>query len=205
VELDHVIVAVSDLDAAARALESRHGLVSADGGRHPAWGTANRIVPLGETYLELVAVVDRDAAAESAFGRWVAGSPGGPLGWVVRTPTLDDVAARRGLDVTAGCRELAGGRVLRWRLAGIEQAAAEPCLPFFLQWADDAPLPGEAPVDHPAGEVSLARVELTGDAARVTEWLDEPTLPVIVGPGLPGVARLVVRTGGGEIVLDGPL
>jgi hypothetical protein len=56
------------------------------GGRHPGWGTANRIVPLGNTYLEVVAAVDAAEADGSPFGRWVAAAPsGGPLGWAVRT------------------------------------------------------------------------------------------------------------------------
>jgi Glyoxalase-like domain len=37
-------------------------------------GTANRIVPLGEAYLALVAVVDESDAADSVFGQWVAGA-----------------------------------------------------------------------------------------------------------------------------------
>ena len=79
-ELDHVLIAVADLAAAARELEVRHGLASVEGGRHPGWGTANRIVPLGDTYLELIAVVDEAEAAESPFGRWVAAAQPGPLG-----------------------------------------------------------------------------------------------------------------------------
>jgi Glyoxalase-like domain len=73
-ELDHVLVAVPDLAAAARVLEEEHGLTAIEGGRHPGWGTANRIVPLGDSYLELVAVVDAGEAARSPFGRWVAAS-----------------------------------------------------------------------------------------------------------------------------------
>ena len=46
-ELDHVLIAVTDLEAAAREFEARHGLSSVEGGRHRDWGTANRIVPLG--------------------------------------------------------------------------------------------------------------------------------------------------------------
>ncbi|HEY8778025.1 MAG TPA: VOC family protein [Gaiellaceae bacterium] len=71
-ELDHVLIAVGDLAAAAHEFEVEHGLASIEGGRHPGWGTANRIVPLGKSYLELVAVVDQDEAARSDFGRWVA-------------------------------------------------------------------------------------------------------------------------------------
>ena len=89
------------------------GLASSAGGRHPGWGTANRIVPLGETYLELVTVVDEAEAAQSAFGRWVAASrPGAPFGWAVRTDDLDAVAARLGLHDPrrlAARRRTAGG------------------------------------------------------------------------------------------------
>src|SRR5262245_13448232 len=70
-ELDHVLIAVTDLEEAARGFESRYGLASVDGGRHRDFGTANRIIPLGSTYLELVAVVDPGAAAGSSFGWWV--------------------------------------------------------------------------------------------------------------------------------------
>jgi hypothetical protein len=73
-ELDHVLIAVADLMAAARAIEDEHGLMASEGGWHPGWGTANRIVPLGDAYLELVTVVDAAEAARSPFGQWVAAS-----------------------------------------------------------------------------------------------------------------------------------
>jgi hypothetical protein len=69
------------------------------------WGTANRIVPLGDTYLELVAVVDQAEAKRSAFGSWVAAASGAvarPLGWAVRTDALDEVASRLELSVATG-------------------------------------------------------------------------------------------------------
>ncbi|MGZ8620620.1 MAG: VOC family protein, partial [Actinomycetota bacterium] len=60
--IDHVVYAVRDLEVAARRCLEEHGLVSIPGGRHPRWGTANRIVPLGQTYLELLAVEDPSVA-----------------------------------------------------------------------------------------------------------------------------------------------
>src|SRR5882724_8147445 len=108
-ELDHVLIAVEDLAAAGRELEARHGLASIEGGRHPGWGTANRIVPLGDSYLELVAVVDASRAAASAFGRWVASavfSPAPLLGWAARTSNLDAVARRLKLPVGFGLRAM---------------------------------------------------------------------------------------------------
>jgi Glyoxalase-like domain len=208
-ELDHVIIAVLDLDAAARELEARHGLASVAGGRHAGWGTANRIVPLGETYIELITVVDETEAGGSVFGRWVAGalrsSPGRPLGWVARTDRLDEVAGRLGLSVSAGSRPGRGGGLLRWRLAGVEQAAAEPALPFFVEWGEGTPLPGRAVVAHPAGAVRLGWVELGGNAERVAGWLGTESLPIAVRAGAPGVVGIVLASDAGEIAMRDPL
>src|SRR6266566_4344219 len=162
--LDHVLLAVDDLAAAAVEVERRYGLASVEGGRHPAWGTANRIVPLGDTYVELVTVVDRVTAATSGFGRWIAsGRPRRPLAWAVRTNSLEATARRLGLTVTPGFRAIADGEVISWRSAGIDEAAAEPSLPFFIEWADRAHFPGRSAVAHLGGATKLGQVNLTGD------------------------------------------
>jgi hypothetical protein len=207
-ELDHVLIAVPDLDEAARAFEARHGLASVAGGRHAGWGTANRIVPLGDAYVELITVVDEREAAGSAFGRWVAdhirSAPGRPLGWVARTDRLDDVAERLGLSASSGSRAGADGRVLSWRLAGVEAAAVESSLPFFVEWGEGTPLPGRAPAAHPVGSVRLARLELGGDAGRVSDWLGTDELPIAVSPGAPAVTRAVLEADDREIVIGAP-
>ena len=127
--VDHILLATTDLGAASQALSDRIGLQGVEGGRHPGWGTANWIVPVGDAYLELVAVVDERIAERSAFGRWVARADAAlvkPIGWAVRTGSLDAVATRLGLTVHAGSRATPSGERLTWRLAGIERAAAEP-------------------------------------------------------------------------------
>ena len=195
-ELDHVLIAVADLQAASRTLEERHGLASVEGGRHAGWGTANRIVPLGDTYIELIAVVDEREAAGSAFGRWVASAiasgAGRPMGWVARTKRLAEVAERLGLTVSSGSRPGREGRVLRWRLAGVDEAAAEPALPFFVEWGERTPLPGRTEIEHPAGAARLERLELSGDAGRVTERLGTEDMPISVIPGPPAGTGLVL-------------
>lgn len=204
-ELDHVLLAVTDLAAAARAIDERHGLTSVEGGRHAGWGTANRIVPLGETFLELIAVVDPAEAAGSAFGSWVAAgatSEGMPLGWAVRTDDLDEVVDRLGLVVEAKSRKDASGRTLRWRVAGIEESAAEPSLPFFLEWGDGTPFPGRAPVTHSAGAVEIARLELDGDRQRLADWLGSHQLPITMREDGPAVASVMLSSAGGEFTLD---
>ena len=172
-----MLIAVTDLAAAAQELQARCGLASVQGGQHPDWGTANRIVPLGRSYLELVAVVDQQAAADSSFGRWVAGGAsrlGRPLGWAVRTGQLDQLAGRLGLTVRAGARVAPTGEVLRWRSAGIDQAAAEPSLPFFIEWGAGVRLPGTAAVVHPAASAGISKLLLDGDPGRLA-W--QPRAP----------------------------
>ncbi|HEX6547890.1 MAG TPA: VOC family protein, partial [Candidatus Dormibacteraeota bacterium] len=94
--LDHVLVPVIDLESAASRLHSEHGLVALPGGRHPGVGTANMIVPLGRTYLELIAVVDADEAREVPRSRRIgeAAAAGRAFAtWAARTEDLDGLRA----------------------------------------------------------------------------------------------------------------
>src|SRR5687767_3425705 len=125
VGVDHVIYAVEDLDEAAARLRARFGLGSVAGGRHAAWGTENRIVPLGRGYLELITVVEQDVASGSAFGRAVLSAlerDRGLAGWAVEVDDLEEDARRLGLHITSGERARPDGQTLRWRLAGVEEA-----------------------------------------------------------------------------------
>jgi catechol 2,3-dioxygenase-like lactoylglutathione lyase family enzyme len=53
--LDHVIVAVTDLEAASRTYETLLGLAPSWHGEHPGAGTANVLFRLDNTYVELLA------------------------------------------------------------------------------------------------------------------------------------------------------
>ena len=199
-EIDHVLIAVTDLETAAREFQARHGLASVDGGRHPDWGTANRIVPLGSSYLELVAVVEPEVAAASSFGRWVgdgATDAGQLVGWAVRTTQLDDVAERLALTVRSGSRMTPSGEELRWRSGGLDEAIAEPCLPFFIEWGDGVRLPGSAG----ALQATISRLVLEGNPDRVGAWLGEHALPIRVLDGPAEVSAVVLSTRAGQIVL----
>jgi hypothetical protein len=204
VEIDHVLVAVDDLDAGAAVLRERFGLESVEGGRHPRWGTANRIVPVGDAYLELVTVADHDVARSSAFGRWVARARPGTIdliGWAVGVDDIEPIVESRGIEAEAGSRLAADGCLLTWRLAGVEQAAADPALPFFVEWGADTPHPSGVTVTHPAGEVRIERIDVSGDAGQLAAWLGEHDLPVRVEAGPSAVTRLVLRAGDGRLII----
>ena len=177
--IDHVILPVRDLALEAARLEARYGLDSDAGGRHPAWGTANWIVPLGDAYLELVAVADRDAADRSAFGRWIASAtPGRLLGWAVRTDAIEVVGRRLGQPVVPGSRVDPRGAVITWRSVGLDIAVRESGLPFFIQWGDGVPLPGTAAVGRRDSPATLKLVTIAADQERLADWLGPHDLPI---------------------------
>jgi hypothetical protein len=199
-ELDHVVLAVHDLDDAAEYLEHEHGLTSYVGGSHPGWGTANRIVPLGDSYLELIAVVDEPTAAATDVGRWVAdgaSSRGAPIGWAVRPDDLDATSRRLGLTAYEGSRTRPGGATVRWRMAGIERAVSDH-LPWFIEWKDEATHPGLA---ERALDARVEHIEIEGDADELSSWLGTHSLPLEVRQGSTGVTAVVLRGARGPITL----
>jgi hypothetical protein len=205
VQIDHIVLGVRDLDNAEAQFEDRYGLTTIEGGRHPGWGTANRLVPLGAAYLELVTVIDQAEASNSEFGRWVSAMLEGDsrFGWAVRTDDLDSTAARLGLEVAEGSRRSRGGEMLQWRLAGVAQAAQDSSLPFFIEWGAGTPLPGRAAVVHRAGAVALGELTINGNEQRVHTWLGTRSLPIHVTPGITqGVASFTVLTSTSAIVVS---
>jgi glyoxalase-like protein len=90
---------------------------------------------------------------------------------------------------------------VRWRSAGIDQAAAEPSLPFFIEWGPQTQLPGRAEIHHAAGAAKIDRLVLSADAGRLTSWLGDHQLPIVVSAGKPAITAIYVAVDGGEIIL----
>lgn len=206
IQLDHVVYAVRDLDEAAERFRAELGLASVVGGRHAGWGTGNRIVPLGEQYVELISVVDGAEAADSGFGRtMVAFLEGGDRPWTVvcRTDELDAIASRLDLEVTEGSRTRPDGQVIAWRAAGFEDPRRERHMPFFIEWrlpsADT--YPGRAEAGHTVRPRGIAWVRVTGDGGRLADWLGGADLPIRAAAGDPGVAAFAVSTDDGDLVV----
>jgi Glyoxalase-like domain len=203
--VDHVIYAVEQLDAAAEQFRDEFGLASVVGGRHPGWGAANRIVPLGREYVELVAVVDRDEATASDFGRGVtqAVATGRRLvGWAAATNDLHGIASRLNLDADRGSRTRPDGPTLRWQLAGVAHALATGALPFFIQWDGPRELhPGAAVVDHGVTPRGIAWIEISVEEQSLHAWLGDHDLPLRISEGPPSLSAVAIAAGEGELVL----
>jgi hypothetical protein len=206
--IDHVVLAVRDLDASAARLWKEHGLRFVPGGRHPQWGTANMIAPLGADYLELLGVVDEEVGEGTVLGRTLLDLSADGDRWFSVCLADDEVeatAARLELTVEPGGRTRPDGTEVRWRGAGIDERGGELWLPFFIEWdTTSGPHPGAAPAEHRVPVEGIAWVEVGGDEVRLREWLGGADAPIRVVPGDPGVRRVVLALGDrGELVIEG--
>ncbi len=213
--IDHLVIAVRDLDHAADELEQRVGLAVTGGGRHPTLGTQNRLVWLGDAYVELVSIADRGVAEGSWLGvpTIAALERGGGLAtWAVATDSIAaDVAALREIgarfgDPAPGRRERPDGAVVRWKLAiGGALGPTEP--PFLIEhdpssaeWTEQdraarsrQPHPIGGPVRLEVLELSVA--DVTATSLRLSRAVELRFRPSLVGGGArdAGLGRQIVR------------
>ncbi len=202
--LSQIVYGVRDLDAAAQRIAAL-GLTVVEGGRHPGLGTANYIVPLGESYFEILGVVNRQEAERNPFGRALLEqiAAGDRLVcWSLRTDAIEAIASKLGLTAEKRSRRRPDGTLLTWRAAGLSLALQMGWLPFFMQWDDPANYPGILPVQHAIEPRGVAWLEVhPGDPAQLQRWLGDAQVPLRIGNGPPGVQRVGLSTERGLLIL----
>ena len=195
--IDHVLLAAADIDAAAARLRENYGLTSLPGGTHPNWGTANRIVPLGGPYLEIIGVADPARAAQHPFGQWVGAraAEGDTLaGLMVEPDDFAAVCARLSLTPVPGERGRPDGTRVSWQLAGVAEALART-VPCFISWESrDA-------FEDDFGASGIAELELGGDPDELGAWLGGPVDGLRLIGGAPRIRSLTISTSSGDVVL----
>lgn len=210
--LDHLSFAAGPdgLASTAQRIGSLLGKDFVDGGVHPRFGTRNMILPLaGNTYLEVVEVLDHPASDKAPFGQAVRARSalgGGWLGWVVAVDDISVVERRLGREAVRGNRHRPDGSELAWRQIGVNGLIADPQLPFFIEWESPAEMHPSAGADP---DYSLACLEIAGDPHRVSEWLGETVEAPLedvkvewVAPnGTPGIIAVQVQTPSGLVRL----
>ena len=159
--LDHVILAVRDLDAASRAYAILLGLRASWRGEHPGEGTANTLFRVDNTYLELLAPVGPGATGDAVRANLeVRGE--GLVGLAFATSDAEACHARladRGLDpepVENGIgRDVDSGVFREWRRVPIPLAKTRGVLMFGIEHRSPADmLPRAAPVGSESAVVS---------------------------------------------------
>lgn len=206
-ELSQVIVGVADLNLAADRFRAM-GFDVLDGGIHPGVGTANRVIPLGAQYIELLGVVRPDQARQNGYGRSLlrATADGDRLvRWSLRTDDIQDLADRLGISVERRSRVRPDGEVLTWRAAGLDVALADATLPFFMQWDRHEQYPGAMSAAHENCARGVTHLTVTPrDVDRFHSWTADADAPLqVVDQLLPGLWSVSVATNEGEIIISG--
>jgi hypothetical protein len=84
----------------------------------------------------------------------------------------------------------------------LREAAAESWPPFFMQWDDPADFPGAMPARHANGARGVAWIEVaTPDPSRLAQLSAGAVAPIRIVTGSPGLKRVTVSTGQGEVTL----
>jgi len=168
--LDHIIIGVNNLEQASRTFSEKLGLIASGGGIHPAGGTANRIIVIGDTYLELIAVRAPAEAQQSMLDRLSQGE--GYLNFVLASNAIEaDSAAfrERGVPITGptpGQLKAPDGRIRSWTRIDIARPDLAQHYPFLIQHDSAGEerryrLAGWAtPPAHPLGAVKVLSVTI---------------------------------------------
>jgi hypothetical protein len=210
--IDHVVLAVEDPDAAAATLADGVGLDATGGGRHDGLGTFNRLVWLGDSFLELIGVFDRGLASRSWIGRPVLaalerGEGGGLATWAVAVDDLD--VALRWLPPDAGFvgpvageRRREDDRVVRWRLA--HPPGLSPTASFLIEhdldgaeWTTGERVARAEQQHGLGGRARLAGLEIVTESPAVAAGRLRSTLATSAEPAGRGAVR--VRLGSQEV------
>lgn len=172
--LDHLVYGVPDLTTGVEQVEDLFGVHLAPGGRHPGWGTANRLLGvrlasgLG-AYFEVIGPDPESAESEPSaphrslpFGLGDLSQPRLST-WAVRTSDIDALATTSrtaGYDpgrVKAMRRQREDGSELSWRLALPEDLRLRHggLVPFLIDWGATA-----HPSTHLEAPLRLHRLRL---------------------------------------------
>ena len=206
-ELDHLVVACTDLDAGAAWVAERLGVEPMAGGQHPLMGTHNRVLRLGAgVYLELIAI-DPSAPAPSR-PRWFDLDSPDMQARLAQSPALITWAARTDKIVEAVTRVPELGQVhaaargaLSWRITIPEDGKLQfgGLLPTVLQWDSIHPTDAMAASGCELLELSLSHPMSAGlvpmyRALRIAG-------PVDLKPGPKAIAARI-RTPAGDVELS---
>ena len=153
---DHIAIAGRTLDEATAYVSETLGVPLDPGGKHAAFGTHNRLLSLGDLYLEVIALdPDAQRSGPSWFGLDRFDGPPRPANWICRTDDLDSAILAAPVE-PGPVRDLTRG-ALEWQITVPEDGSLPlgGAYPTLIRW-------GEGMV-HPT-------VNLTPRGCRLIRW-----------------------------------
>ncbi|MBM2577267.1 VOC family protein [Jannaschia sp. Os4] len=185
--LDHLVVTAATVEDGAAHIQSAVGIATGPGGRHARLGTWNRLLSLGDCYMEAIAVDPEAGPPDHArwFGLDDRTGPPRLTHWAVAVSDLDAAVAAHPHAGDVLSFERNG---LRWRMAVPPDGryAFDDLFPALLQWETDPPsLP---PSGARLASLTLSHPDAPALAAELGALLDDPRVAAREGE-----ARLSAR------------
>ena len=210
--IDHVLIAIPDLAASTLALEAALGVTAAGGGVRFGSGTASSIIPLGDSFLELLAVRDpRELRSENrgrVLGAFIERG-GGLAGFGLLTDDLQKAinAAWEETVPTAGPHPVAlhlfNGTGVHWHTGEVGGDPWGRRMPVLVAYASEAERAVLLPeLAHPLGVTGIAGVTIC--TRLVFDAVDAFRRYLHVEPTALSETRGVVRFGPHEVEFLAP-
>jgi hypothetical protein len=202
--LDHILLGSNDLQRGIDFVEEHTGVLAVFGGVHPGRGTQNALLSLGERrYLEIIAPDPAQPGAKNFLAPHLHSLQQPRLvGWAAHPGNLSALADRlRAAHIefqgpTSGSRKRPDGRLLQWQTLGLADDASG-LLPFFIEWAPDAPHPS---ADAPQGCSLVKFGAESPDPAKLAVTLKLLTLDLPIEKG--SAPRLLCTVKGPKGLLE---
>jgi len=205
VQIDHIVLGISDLQAGIDQLEELTGVRPVFGGEHPNRGTHNALISLGaRRYLEILAprpeaeVVDQLRLLSEL-------SDLTPVMWAVATDDAVQTADRLATnghpttEVVPGSRTQLDGSILEWETFQLSEFGVAG-VPFFIEWSEQSPHPSQT---SPTG-CELESIELAHpESDRLRQVVQVLGLNLAVAQNESTMLKVRIRCPSGEIQLGG--
>lgn len=166
--LDHIVIAVRDLDVATADYAELLGRSPSWRGSHPSYGTRNTLFRIENTYVELLALGDgkQNARWSGELSRFLKDHGEGLYALALGVDDVDATARemrRRGLEVLdpadgSGADEMTGAH-RAWRNAQVRVASSHGIRIFFIQHHSPPEALPIAPVVAPDAKAAVRRMD----------------------------------------------
>ncbi len=205
VEIDHIIVAISNLQEGTRKAEEMTGVRPIYGGRHPGAGTENALMALGlRVYLEILAP-QPDVELPETLAWLLDLNELTPMGFAVSTTDVAATVAwlqNNGYVAsvpTSGSRSRPDGATLQWTSLDITEPELAGA-PFFIRWDASSPHPATT---SPEGCVLRSLTVVSPERDALGRLFNVLGLEIVVegGPGPEAAYEVALHCPKGPVVL----
>jgi hypothetical protein len=208
--VDHLVLAVDDLQRGIDWVEEKTGVRAIVGGKHPNRGTQNALLSFGDKqYLEILAPDPQQSGHPRAADLLNLTTPRLAL-WASATVEIETLAQQAKdakllvMGPMDGSRARPDGKMLKWRSLSVARKADKDLVyfnvvPFFIQWDKDSLHPSQ---DSPTGCKLLALEFEHPEADEINKMTNALGLKAKVSKASAPAIKAALQTPKGKVVLS---